>query len=276
MLTKADLFYLGVLKQIKEEGQMDRNPRPVYKDGTPAYTKFITLPSDFESNGETPLVSVRKTAVFTGIKEMLEFYLYQTNDLEHFRKAGIKYWDEWDIGDGTIGTRYGKTVAKYDLTNKLLKGLTDNPYGRRHIINLYQYADFAETDGLYPCVYLNEWLYREVDGVPYLDLYVHQRSSDTAVSWNINVIQYYAMQLMIACHCGYEVGKLRYSIGNAHTYDRHFEAVDELLEREPQEGTPELILTCPKGTNFYDITIKDFKLVNYNPVMPQLDFELAI
>jgi thymidylate synthase len=275
-VSTANEYYQSLLKEIKEEGQMDRNPRPKYKDGTPAYTRFITLPDSFKSNGKTPLVTLRPTATFLGINEMRAFFQLQTNKIEDFHKLGIHYWDEWDIGDGTIGDRYGETVRKYDLTNKLLTGLVNDPYGRRHIIDLYQYKDFEETPGLFPCVFLNEWLYREVDGVPYLDLFIHQRSSDTCTSWNINVIQYYAMQLMVACHCGYEVGKLKYTIGNAHTYDRHFEAVDEILNRTAPEEEAELILTCPKGTNFYDITIDDFKVINYNPIKPQLKFELAI
>lgn len=39
---------------------------------------------------------------------------------------------------------------------------------------------------------------------------------------------------------------------------------------------PKLILDVPDGTNFYDITADDFKLINYNPVKPQLTFDLAI
>ena len=56
------------------------------------------------------------------------------------------WWRDWEVDNtNTIGQRYGATVKKYDLMNKLLDGLTNEPYTRRHIINLYQYADFEET-----------------------------------------------------------------------------------------------------------------------------------
>ena len=85
-MATANEYYQSLLREIKEEGQMDRNPRPKYKDGTPAYTRFITLPDSFKSNGKTPLVTLRPTATFLGIKEMLAFYQLQTNKIEDFHK----------------------------------------------------------------------------------------------------------------------------------------------------------------------------------------------
>ena len=36
---------------------------------------------------------------------------------------GINWWDEWNIGDDTIGQRYGSTVQRYNLMNKRLEEL---------------------------------------------------------------------------------------------------------------------------------------------------------
>ena len=53
-----------------------------------------------------------------------------------------------DIGDGTIGQRYGATVKKYDLMNKLLKGLKGKILlVEGHIMNLLQESDMEETKG---------------------------------------------------------------------------------------------------------------------------------
>ena len=41
------------------------------------------------------------------------------------------------------------------------------------------------------------------------------------------------------------------------------------------EKTPMLILN-PEKTNFYDMTIDDFIMENYNPIRPQLKLELGI
>lgn len=188
-------------------------------------------------------------------------------------KYGITWWDSWDVGDRTIGQRYGATVKRYDLINKLLNGLKNEPYGRRHIINLYQYQDFDDSDGLYPCAMETQWSVR--DG--YLDMTLIQRSSDLLVANAINKIQYVALQMMVARHVGLKPGTFWHYVNNAHIYDRHIIQAEEILKREPQENSESIRLVLnPKKTNFYDFTIDDFTLENYNPVKPNLKFELAI
>ncbi|WP_317316950.1 thymidylate synthase, partial [Peptostreptococcus russellii] len=211
-----------------------------------------------------------------GIKEILWIYQDQSNDLDLLKnKYSITWWDEWDIGNRTIGQRYGATVKKYDLMNKLLDGLKSQPYGRRHIINLYQETDLESTKGLHPCAMETQWSVR--DG--YLDMTLIQRSSDVPVANAINKIQYVALLMMVARHVGLEAGVFCHYVNNAHIYDRHIEQVKELLNREPQEeedhNKVRLVLN-PEKTNFYDFTIDDFKMENYNPIKPNLKFELAI
>src|SRR3712207_5230021 len=87
--------------------------RPKYADGTPSHTLFVN--QVFEkydlSKGQLPIVTLRQTAWKSGIKEILWIYQDQSNDLDLLRdKHGITWWDEWDIGDRTIGQRYGATV----------------------------------------------------------------------------------------------------------------------------------------------------------------------
>ena len=79
------------------------------------------------------------------------FWIYQdaSNSLEVLQnKYNIHYWDEWPSKDwpGTIGARYGEVVRRYDLMRNLLKGLKEDPYGRRHVIDLWQYKDGFEKD----------------------------------------------------------------------------------------------------------------------------------
>ena len=250
--------------------------RPKYADGTPSHTLFVN--QVFEkydlSKGQLPIVTLRQTAWKSGIKEILWIYQDQSNDLDLLRdKHGITWWDEWDIGDRTIGQRYGATVKRYDLINKLLDGLKNQPYGRRHIINLYQEADLAETPGLHPCAMETHWTAR--DG--YLDMTLIQRSSDLLVANAINKIQYVALQMMVARHVGLEPGVFCHYVNNAHIYDRHFKQAKEIIKRQPQKNDDlvKLVLN-PEKTNFYDFTIDDFTMENYNPVKPNLKFEMAI
>lgn len=260
-MNKADKYYLQNIEKIMSDGSWDDNPRPKYSDGTMAYSKFIT--GVFEEydipKGEFPIPTLRNTAIKTGIKEILWIYQKQSASLDVAREMGINWWDEWDIGDGTIGQRYGKTINRYQLIDKLLVDLIDDPFSRRHIINMYQYSDLRETKGLYPCAYETIWSVRKGDDDLILDMTLIQRSNDFITAGYINKIQYVALLMMVAGHCGYKVGKFCHLVQNLHIYDRHFDAVAELLNKEPLDIQPKLILK--ENKNFYDYTIDDFEIV---------------
>lgn len=266
-MNKVDSYYKENLRKIMEEGSWDKNPRPKYSDGVNAYTKFITgVFEEYDINkGEFPIPTLRNTAIKTGIKEIMWIYQKQTSSLSRAREMGINWWEEWNIGDNTIGQRYGATIDRYDLMNNLLDGLVNDPFGRRHIINLYQYSDLNETKGLYPCAYETLWSVRDVDGELYLDMTLIQRSSDYLMANFINKTQYLALQMMVAGHCGYKVGKLIHFVQNLHIYDRHFDAVNELIEKEPFESDyPYMELVGNK--DFYEYTIDDFKIYNVDKI----------
>ena len=64
-------------------------------------------------------------------------------------------------------------------------------------------------------------------------------------------------------------------VDNLHIYDRHIEQAKEILSRKPSDKQPKLVLKYDK-TNFYDFSIDDFEMLDYDPVKPQLKFELGI
>ncbi len=220
-------------------------------------------------------MTLRHIAWKSSIKEILWIYQDQTNSLDVLEdKYDIHWWNDWEVEQSrTIGQRYGATVKRYDLMNKLLNGLKTQPYGRRHIINLYQYQDFQETGGLFPCAMETHWSVR--DGI--LDMTLIQRSSDVPVANAINKLQYVALMMMVARHCGFKLGKFCHLVQNAHIYDRHVEQVKEMLEQKGQEDCTDLRLVLDTDkTDFYTFTLEDFKLENYEPNKPNFKFELAI
>ena len=279
-MTKADTILKENIRKIMEEGVWSEQARPKYKDGRTANSKYITGAfMEFDlAKGEFPITTLRPIAIKSAIKEMLWIYQDQSNSLDLLEdKYNVHYWNDWEVGDSrTIGQRYGAVVKKHDITNKILNQLEANPWNRRNIISLWDYDAFEETDGLLPCAFQTMFDVRRVDGEIYLDATLTQRSNDMLVAHHINAMQYVALQMMIAKHFGWKVGKFFYFINNLHIYDNQFEQAEELLRREPSDCQPHLVLNVPDGTNFFDIKPEDFELVDYDPVRPQLKFDLAI
>lgn len=279
-MTKADTIFKENIRKIMEEGVWSEQARPKYKDGRTANSKYITGAfMEFDlAKGEFPITTLRPIAIKSAIKEMLWIYQDQSNSLDLLEdKYNVHYWNDWEVKDSrTIGQRYGAVVKKHDITNKILKHLEANPWNRRNIISLWDYDAFEETDGLLPCAFQTMFDVRRVDGEIYLDATLTQRSNDMLVAHHINAMQYVALQMMIAKHFGWKVGKFFYFINNLHIYDNQFEQAEELLRREPSDCRPHLVLNVPDGTNFFDIKPEDFELVDYDPVKPQLKFDLAI
>jgi thymidylate synthase len=274
-MNKADRYYLTNLDKIVNEGCWDENPRPKWSDGTPAYSKFIT--QVFEtydiSKGEFPIPTLRNTAIKTGIKEIFWIYQKQSNKLSDAHELGINWWDNFDIGDTTIGMRYGYIIKKYDLMNKLLDGLKNNPFDRGHIINMHQYEEINGGPGLRQCAYETIWSVRKCNGEIYLDMTLNQRSNDYIIAGYINKTQYVALQMMVAGHCGYKPGKFCHLVQNLHIYDKHFDAVSELLRRDNLDIKPRIILK--ENKNFYDYTINDFEIIDVD-IIPKLSMKLEI
>ena len=184
--------------------------------------------------------------------------------------------------ESLLGKTYGATVERYNLMNKLLKGLEDSPFGRRHKISLWQEQQAIDNPkSLEPCAGLTLWSVRDVKiskeelkkqppefnvnaFTRYIDLTLIQRSQDYITTSSINNSQYTMLAMMVANHLTFktgirhEVGKLLHIVQNCHIYDRHLDAAKEILKRESTGLQPKIELICePK--DFYSHTIEDFK-----------------
>ncbi|MDG3141273.1 thymidylate synthase [Streptococcus suis] len=279
-MTKADDVFKYHIRRILEEGVMSEQARPKYKDGQTANSKYITGAfTEYDlARGEFPITTLRPIPIKSAIKEIFWIYQDQSNSLDVLEdKYKVHYWNDWEVdGSRTIGQRYGAVVKKHHIIDKLLKQLEENPWNRRNVISLWDYEAFEETGGLLPCAFQTMFDVRRVGGDIYLDATLTQRSNDMLVAHHINAMQYVALQMMIAKHFGWKVGKFFYFINNLHIYDNQYEQAAELLNRQPSHCQPRLLLNVPDKTNFFDIKPDDFELVDYKPVEPQLKFDLAI
>ncbi len=127
----------------------------------------------------------------------------------------------------TIGTAYGYITNRYKHARNLIDTIKNNPTDRRMVKSLWQ-DEFLRTAVLPSCVWSTEW--DVTDGT--LNLFVHQRSCDVPLGLPFNITQYSCFLAMIAQVTGLKVGKLNYSIKDAHIYVNQIDGVKEQIRRE--------------------------------------------
>lgn len=281
-MNKADKYLADGIKEILNHGFMDIDPRPKYADGTPAHTLSINhVVRKYDlSKGEFPISTLRPQPWKTAIREIFTIFQKPTNVISEMEEQGVTWWGPWDIGDGTIGQRYGATVKRYDLMNRLIEDIKKDPYGRRKVVDLWQETDLRETPGLCPCCFLTIWNVRDT----FLDMCMIQRSGDMMMAsgaGGVNEIQYAALLMMVARITGRTPGIFTHFVANEQIYDRHIENATIMCGRymahmDDPETHPKLILTAPPTARFEDITLDDFRMNGYCPIKPQLEFEIGI
>ena len=264
--TAGDIEHKRIIENILSKGYKDKNPRPKYADGTPAYTLSYNgdlCKYDFSLN-EFPIITLRPIATKLAIGEILWIYQDQTSDLSVLEdKYNVHWWRDWDIGNHSIGQVYGATVKRWNLVNNLIKDIQNDPDGRRHIMSLWQEQDLKEPHGLKPCAFLTIWNVRHGnDNIDYLDMSLLIRSNDFCAAGCINQVQYAVLQHLIARHLNYTPGIFNVFLQNIQIYDRHIDGAKELLRRESIECTPKVWLN-PEKRNFYDFTLDDIKIIDY-------------
>ena len=274
-LIKADQNFKSNLSEILCRGNWNEQPRAKYLDGTPAHTIYITQVAEKYdlSMGEFPFTTLRNTAIKKGIQEILWIYHKQSNSLKLAHEMGIDWWENWDVGDGTIGLRYGATVKEFGLMDNLLKRLEIDPFSHRHIISLWQ-EEHIQSIGLMPCAFMTMFSVRRKFSDLYLDMTLTQRSSDYIMAGYINKMQYVAFQMMVAGHLGYKVGQFSHIVQNLHIYDRHVAAAMELIEKPSLRYQPRIILK--ENKNFYDYTVDDFEIFAPRITKIRCPLEIAI
>ena len=79
---------------------------------------------------------------------------------------------------------------------------------------------------------------------------------------------------MFAQVSGLKVGELVHVIADAHLYDRHIPIVEKIMQN-PVYDAPKFVMN-KEIKNFYDFTVDDFALENYNFTKLEDKIEVAI
>ncbi|MBO4500683.1 MAG: thymidylate synthase, partial [Clostridia bacterium] len=223
-MSSADKAFIATCKDILENGSWvrDERVRPHWEDGEPAYTKKkFGVVNRYDLSQEFPMMTLRRVPFVSCVDEILWIWQKKSNNV-HDLNSHI--WDSWADENGSIGKAYGYQMGvkhkykegEFDMVDRVLYDLKNNPCSRRIMTNLYNFADLHEM-ALYPCAY--SMTFNVTDGK--LCAILNQRSQDMLAANAWNVAQYAALVMMFAQVSGLQPGEFVHVIAEAHIYDRH-------------------------------------------------------
>lgn len=288
-MSKWDKIYVDLCEKILENGIEVENRTGTNSIKIPAYHFELDVGLEY------PILTSKQVYIKKAILEMLWIYQAQSNDVRWLQERNVHIWDEWEINSlglwqaeqivlnennqlekrkivkefgkeyaHTIGTAYGYIVNKFNMIDKLLNTIKNNPNDRRMVMSLWQ-DDYIETAVLPSCVWSGEW--DVTDGK--LNLWVHQRSCDVPLGLPFNVTQYATLLMLIAQVTDLKPGVLNWSIKDAHIYVNQLKGIKEQLRRFYELGdyeAPKLWIN-PAIKDFYEFDnsaeCKDIKIKNY-------------
>lgn len=235
------------------------------------------------SDGLVPAITTKKFAWKTCIKELLWFIRGDT-DNKILQEQNVHIWDGNSTREfldsrglthlrvGDLGPVYGfqwrHFGAKYidcdmdytgygvDQLQMCVDMLKNDKYSRRIIMSAWNPPDLDKS-ALPACHVLMQWY---VDSNDKLWLQFYQRSADMFLGYPFNAFSYSVFLHIMSKKTGISPGGVVHSIGDAHCYATHREAIIEQL-KNPILDQPKIKINFKDNWEEYDIT--DFELIDY-------------
>ena len=286
--------YLNLLKNILENG--------FWEEGRNGKTKSIFGQSmRFTLNdGQIPILTTKKTAWKTCLKELLWFIRGET-DNKLLKEQGVHIWDantsrEFLDSRGLtltredlIGAGYGYQWRNFNANYNCFTGkrlLDNDPIG------VYKgKKEFKGVDQLQQIIdalkdpdqrtsrrhIMTAWNPCQLDQMALppchilcqfnvhdgnkLSCAMYQRSCDEFLGIPFNIASYSFLTHLIANHCGLEAYEFIHFMGNCHLYENSIDAAKLQITREPYEFPTLSIKKVRENINDYQV--EDFELHNY-------------
>ncbi|XP_018026159.1 thymidylate synthase-like isoform X2 [Hyalella azteca] len=288
--NEDELQYLFLIRRIISEG----NER---KDRTGTGTKSIFGAQMRFSlrDGQFPLLTTKRV-FWRGIAEELLWFIRGSTNARELQDKNVHIWDgnssrefldslgltsreEGDLGPvygfqwRHFGAKYTNMHADYtgqgvDQLLQLIERIKTNPTDRRLILSAWNPADIPEM-ALPPCHCLCQFYVANGE----LSCQLYQRSADMGLGVPFNIASYALLTCMIAQVTGLKPGEFLHTMGDAHVYMNHIEALQEQLLRSPRPF-PTLVLN-PDVMDIEKFSIDDIKVLDYNP-HPKISMEMAV
>jgi len=275
--------YLDLVRSILVNGHIEQGRNGITKSIFGSSMRFSL------KNGKVPILTTKKVAWKTCLKELLWFIRGET-DNKILQKQGVHIWDGnaskdfvSQVGlvhypEGIMGPIYGYQWrhfnAPYDVRNGVV--LDENNPGvdqLQYIIDQLKNPDTRNSRRLImtawnPCQ-LNKMVlppchimcqFNVHDGNK-LSCAMFQRSVDVPIGSPFNIASYCFLTHLLAKHCDLEPCEFIYFMGNCHIYQEHLEIIKTQISRVPFPfPTLEIV---NKRENINDYVVDDFKLIDY-------------
>ena len=271
--------YLQLIRDLLQEGSIE-NPRNGNTFSNIGSAMYFSL-----ENNTIPILTTKKVAIKTCLKELLWFLQGKTNN-KLLKEQNVHIWDlnankeflesrglnyeEDDLGP-VYGHQWRYFNASYtnchndysekgvDQLQNIIDALKDpeKRYSRRHIISAWNPCQLDEM-ALPPCHVLFQF---HVTKGNKLSCTLYQRSGDVGLGVPFNIMSYSALTYLIAKHCDLEPYEFIYYLGNTHVYEDHKDALNIQINRKPYTFPTMQIKN--KRQNINDYVLDDFIIENY-------------
>ena len=272
--------YLNLLEDI-----LSNNSEFVGRNGKTLSIYGSAMHFSLENN-KIPLITTKKVAWTTCLKELLWFIKGDTNN-KLLKEQNVHIWDAngsrefldsqglYNNNEDDLGPIYGfqwrhfnadYETCSSDYNNKgidqlldVIKTLKDPKLrnSRRMIISAWNPCQLTKM-ALPPCHIIMQF---NVSNNNKLSCSMYQRSNDEACGTCFNIASYSFLTHLLAYHCDLEPYEFIYYKGNCHIYEEHIDTIKIQLQREPYEFPNLKIIN--KRENIEDYTVEDFVVSNY-------------
>merc|ERR1719500_844635 len=270
--------YLNLIRKIIESGNKRGD-----RTGTGTLSLFGAQMRFSLRNGTFPLLTTKKV-FYRGIAEELFWFIRGSTSAKELQDKNVRIWDgnssrefldsiglqhreEGDLGPvygfqwRHFGAEYTNMHADYsgqgvDQLAEVINRIKTKPTDRRIIMCAWNPADLDKM-ALPPCHCLVQFYVADGE----LSCQLYQRSADMGLGVPFNIASYALLTVMIAHVTGLRPGDFVHTLGDAHVYSNHVEALRQQLERKPKEF-PKLVIKR-EVEKIEDFNIDDFEVVGY-------------
>ena len=291
-----EMQYLNLVQKILDRGTLEQG-----RNGNTLSIFGESMRFSLE-NGKIPILTTKKTAWKTCLKELIWFIRGDT-DNKFLQKQGVHIWDENTsrefldsrglhlYPEGIAGPLYGYQWRNFGASYNCFTGKSldaDHPFdGVDQLQNIIDQLKNPETRNNRRLI-LTAWNPKQLDQMALppchimcqfnvhdgnkLSCAMFQRSNDECCGTPINIASYSFLTHLLAKHCELEAYEFVYFKGNCHIYEEHIEGAKMQLLRDPFPFPTISIRETRENINDYQV--EDFEIHDYQH-HPQIKFQMV-